>query len=127
MRDRALVPADTTAAPNFPRPGSRSRRREAGRIVHEAIVEEISYHALLAHLPIGAIQALLEQATRDTELVQCEQIQFFRASGQMSAVLPGDERQQDEGPLSGAAPSGHRLWRCWMGCLYRIIEDWKGD
>jgi hypothetical protein len=79
---------------------------QEGRIVHEAIVEDISYHALLAHLPVGAIRALLEQAAHDTALVQCEQIQFFRASGQMSAVLLDDERLQDEGLPSGVAPSG---------------------
>jgi hypothetical protein len=75
-----------------------------GRIVAEAVVEEISYHALLAQLPIGAIRPLLEEANNDTELVQCEQVQFFRASGQMAAVLPDDERHQDQGP-SGNAPA----------------------
>jgi hypothetical protein len=70
---------------------------QEGGIVHEAVVEDISYHALLAHLPISAIQPLLEQATHDIEIVQCEQIHFFHASGKISAVLPDDERQQDDG------------------------------
>ena len=67
-----------------------------GRLVQEAVIEEISYHALLVHLPIGAIRTLLEAPQRDTELVQCEQIQFFRASGQMAAALADEERLQDE-------------------------------
>jgi hypothetical protein len=93
------------------RRGTRARvadlvARQGGRIVRETVVEEISYHALLAQLPIGTVRTLLEDAANDTELVQCEQIQFFRASGQMAAVLPDDDRHQDEGPVGLAAPAG---------------------
>jgi len=79
---------------------------EGGEIVNEAVIEEIAYHALLVRLPIGAISRLLEQADTNAALIQCEQIQFFRASGQMAAVLPDDEQQQDEGALVGGAPLG---------------------
>ena len=79
---------------------------QEGRVITEAVVEEIAYHALLAHMPIGAIRVLVEEAGDDTALVQCEQIQFFRASGQMSAVLPDDERQLDEEIPAGVAPAG---------------------
>jgi hypothetical protein len=79
---------------------------QGGEIVNEALVEEIAYHALLARLPIRAIRTLLEETNTEAELVRCEQIQFFRASGQMAAVLPDDERQQDEGSPSEAAPVG---------------------
>ena len=79
---------------------------QGGEILSEALVEEIAYHALLARLPIGAIHILLEEAYTETELVQCEQVQFFRASGQMSAVLVDDERGHDEGALSEPAPVG---------------------
>ena len=77
-----------------------------GSIAQEAVVEEIHYHALLVHLPVGAIHSLLEDAKHDTELVQCEQIQFFRASGQMAAVLEDDERLQDAASPGGASPEG---------------------
>ena len=77
-----------------------------GRVVQEAVIEEISYHALLIHLPIRAIRTLLEDAEQDTELVQCEQIQFFRASGQMAAVLSDDDSLRDEAPLDGTSPAG---------------------
>lgn len=79
---------------------------QEGRVVAEAVVEDIAYHALLAHLPIHAIRVLVERAGDDTALVQCEQIQFFRASGQMSAVLPDDERQLDEEVPAEVAPAG---------------------
>lgn len=77
-----------------------------GRVIHETVVEDIAYHALLAQLPIGAVRGVVESAAHETALVQCEQIQFFRASGQMSAVLPDDDREDDGAPLGGAAPTG---------------------
>lgn len=67
-----------------------------GRVVHEATIEEIAYHAVLVRLPISAVQPLLEDAGRDTSLIQCEQIQFFRASGQMAGVIVEDARTVDE-------------------------------
>lgn len=70
---------------------------QGGEIINEAVVEEIAYHALLARLPVGGIRILLEEAYTETELVQCEQIQFFRASGQMAGVLADDIRQQVDG------------------------------
>lgn len=88
------------------------RRREArervsrliaelgGQVAQEATIEEISYHALLATLPIGAVRSFLEEAGRDATLVQCEQIQFFRAAGQMAGIVPDDERQADPDPLA---------------------------
>lgn len=69
---------------------------QEGRVVAESIIEDIAYHALLAQMPIGAVKSLLEQADSEAALVQCEQIQFFRASGQMSAVLPDDDRQTEQ-------------------------------
>lgn len=68
-----------------------------GQNVQEAIIEEIAYHAVLVRLPIGAVQPLLEEGGRDTALVQCEQIQFFRASGQMAGVIVEDARAVDGG------------------------------
>jgi hypothetical protein len=79
---------------------------QGGEVLHEAVIEEIAYHALLVRIPIGAIRPLLDDADTDAELVQCEQIQFFRASGQMAAVRPDDERQPEESPLDVAPPAG---------------------
>ena len=39
-------------------------------------------------------------------LVQCEQIQFFRASGQMAAVIPDGEQDIDHGALPDENPAG---------------------
>lgn len=86
---------------NTPQQRRRAGRRVAeivvaqkGEILDEAVIEDICYHALLVRIPIAAIHTLLEQ-NYDTELVQCEQVHFFRAAGQMASVLLDDERQED--------------------------------
>jgi hypothetical protein len=66
-----------------------------GQVLQEATIGEIAYHAVLVRLPVRAVRPLLEEAGRDTALVQCEQIQFFRASGQMAGVIVEDERAVD--------------------------------
>ena len=66
-----------------------------GSVQHEALIEEIGYHALLAQLPIGSVSPLLAQTGQESSLVQCEQIQFIRASGQMAGIVLEDERTTD--------------------------------
>jgi len=70
-----------------------------GMVQNEALIEEIGYHALLAQLPIGSVSPLLEEAGQESSLVQCEQIQFFRASGQMAGIVLEDEKTTDAGPI----------------------------
>lgn len=66
---------------------------QKGKLIAEATVEEIGYHALLTTLPIEAINQVLDNARDETALIQCEQIQFFRASGQAGVLLPDDKSQ----------------------------------
>lgn len=79
---------------------------QKGHVIHEIVLEDISYHALLAELPVSGVRELVENVGYETALVQCEQIQFFRASGQMSAVVPDDVRKDDRAAFDGAAPVG---------------------
>jgi hypothetical protein len=69
-----------------------------GELVEEATIEEIAYHTLLARLPIGAVSPLLEGAGRDIALVQCEQVQFIRATGQMAGIVGEGALQPDPVP-----------------------------
>lgn len=63
-----------------------------GEVVSEAAVPEIHYHALAVRLPVTAVQDLLDQDRRGAvALVQAEQIQFFRASGQMAGRITVDQ------------------------------------
>lgn len=71
-----------------------------GQIVREATIGDIAYHALLARLPVAAVQPLLQEAGGHAELIHCESIQFFRATGQMAGIIVEDERVADPQPPS---------------------------
>ncbi len=75
-----------------------------GELLREAAIEEIAYHAVLARLPISTISTVLSVAGGDAALVQCEQIQFFRASGQMAAIVVEGDRQPDPGAVTAPPP-----------------------
>lgn len=75
-----------------------------GQVLQEATIEEIAYQAVLVRLPVGAVRPILEEAGQDTAFVQCEQIQFFRASGQMAGVIVEDERTVDAARIEPPAP-----------------------
>nr|HRC84773.1 S8 family peptidase [Thermoanaerobaculia bacterium] len=75
--------------------------------VQEATIVEIAYQALLVRLPIGAVRRLLDDAESNVELVRCEQVQFFRAAGQMGGIVDEGELQPDPGsPGEPRAPLG---------------------
>lgn len=61
-----------------------------GAVLSEGVVPGIHYHGLAVRLPIAAVQQVVNEQTRNqVELVQSEQIQFFRAAGQMAVHAPG--------------------------------------
>ena len=72
----------------------RSRVMELeGEVLAEGVVGEIRYHALAVRLPAESVQKLVDEDSRgDVALVQAEQIQFFRAAGQMAGRISADER-----------------------------------
>ena len=69
---------------------------QGGTVVAEATISEIAYQALLADLPVQRLSALFEGDHDDIDFVQCEQIQFIRASGQMATIPPDDADGQDQ-------------------------------
>ncbi len=99
---------------------------QAGRVVAEASLEEISYHALLAHLPVDGIARLIEHSDRDAALVQCEQIQFFRASGQMSVLMPDDVRGEDAAPVPPERPAGRPVVALFDGLPLQAHQRLEG-
>ena len=80
--------------------------RHQGRIVTEASVDEIGYHALLVHMPVDFVEPLLKGQDDDIALVQCEQIQFFRASGQSAVTVADDHGERDDATVPSSGPSG---------------------
>lgn len=66
-----------------------------GTVLDEVTISEIAYHVILGTLPAESVSALLAGSGDDVDLVQCEQIQFIRACGQMAATPPDDDGSQD--------------------------------
>lgn len=60
-----------------------------GFVQHESVISDIRYHALSVSLPVQAVERLLA-GERDLQLIQLENIQFLRASGQMIARCPAN-------------------------------------
>ena len=77
-----------------------------GQVLVNADIEEIGYHALLVDLPAPLIRPLFESAESDIDLVQCEDIQFVRASGQMIASMADEAQDQDQESLAEELPAG---------------------
>lgn len=67
-----------------------------GRVISEAVIPDIAYHALLVELPVTAVSRIIEGDFSDASLVHCEQIQFFRATGQFAATVGDEQRTIDE-------------------------------
>ena len=62
-----------------------------GTVSVEAQIGGIGFHALLARLPVQAVERILnDDARRDVSLVNSDAIQFFRASGQTVRAETGD-------------------------------------
>jgi hypothetical protein len=80
-----------------------------GHIVNQAIIEEIRYHAILARVPVAAVHTIMHSADSDVALVQCEQVRFFRATGQMAGVITGDDRLVDGVEVTGEEPRGEPI------------------
>lgn len=77
-----------------------------GAVLSEAVVPGIHYHGLAVRLPIAAVEQIINEQTRgEVQLVQSEQIQFFRAAGQMAVRVPG-EKAPSATTYTGPLPSG---------------------
>lgn len=78
-----------------------------GRIHSQCLIEEIAYHALLSELPAAAIQNII--SNQNTELVQCDNIMFFKPVGQISfGAVPdvgsAESSISHENPLPSGSP-----------------------
>ncbi len=79
-QDRLLAQAEVTA----------SIANAGGQSVTSAIVPEIRYHAVLARLPIGTVETLL-QTVDGVELVRSDRVMFLRPVGQGVVALGAAE------------------------------------
>ncbi|MBX3197910.1 MAG: S8 family peptidase [Labilithrix sp.] len=63
--------------------------RARGQWVSTCLIEPIAYHAVLAKLPIAAVEKILDH--EEVELLQCEDIRLFRPVGQAGAPIVEEE------------------------------------
>jgi len=73
-------------------------KEENGTLITKAMIPDIKYHALLAELPVAAVQKILSKPD-NIRLIKCDQIMFFRPIGQ--ALIPSPE----ENTLAGTEPA----------------------
>ncbi len=77
-----------------------------GQVISQGIIEEITYHSLLAELPANEVQAIINHP--DTELVKCDNIMFFRPVGQMvTGKKPVEGDLVEFEPEDQTLPSGN--------------------
>jgi hypothetical protein len=78
-----------------------------GHVLTVCDIPEIRYHAILAELPANEIRAILSH--RNTELIKCDNIMYFKPSGQivMENDFSQEELQNLEGVNSNHLPTGN--------------------
>lgn len=78
-----------------------------GRVTSECAIEEIRYHGMLLELPIDQIENLLGAEREKLSLATCNEIMYFRPTGQMAVGLLGEIFEEDIDDKVGAElPSG---------------------
>ncbi|MDR2466993.1 MAG: S8 family peptidase [Prevotellaceae bacterium] len=79
-----------------------------GRVVTSCDIPEIHYHAILAELPASGIRNIL--SNRNTALLRCENIMYFRPSGQVAVDTSSvEEAQSLEIASASSLPAGNPI------------------
>lgn len=66
-----------------------------GKILTTCQIDDIRYHAVLANIPVSSISQLLSENKTEIELMRCDEIMFFRPSGQcMTPVFHSEDEQE---------------------------------
>lgn len=75
-----------------------------GQIQQTCVTDEIQYHAVLASIPVKSVEELINANTNNIELLRCDEVMYFRPSGQCMAPIFGadkdDQVEQEEIILS---------------------------
>jgi hypothetical protein len=74
----------------------------SGTVLAQAVIPQISYHALLVELPIDSISGLLQEEREYISLVRAEEVAFVRPEAQALVVTP---RETTDEPLRVDKPS----------------------
>ena len=78
---------------------------DGGELITQCEIIPIRYHAALGEIPTGSAQAVLNNP--NTRLIRCDEVMFFRPSGQADIVLEEGEGTRPEGDREyGPLPTG---------------------
>ncbi|MEU0646496.1 S8 family peptidase [Streptomyces umbrinus] len=58
-----------------------------GQMLTSCVISDIGYHGILAHLPIQAIQSILDERYQDVALIRAQEIAFFRPEAQSAVPI----------------------------------------
>jgi hypothetical protein len=79
-----------------------------GRIVSQATIADICYHAILGELPAAGVRAIIDNP--NTELTLCDSVMFFRPVGQMTiGTVPLAEETEAIGDVDSVVPAGEPI------------------
>ncbi len=68
-----------------------------GQVVQSYTLEPIQYHAILAKIPAQLVTSLLHGNLEDIELMRCDDVMYFRPSGQcMAPVFISDNADEED-------------------------------
>ncbi len=62
-----------------------------GSVVESKVIEEINYHGILGTVPAKSANIIINSS--DTQLVKCQQVMFFRPTGQCKFNPPEDDKE----------------------------------
>jgi hypothetical protein len=78
-----------------------------GQVVHQSLIPEIAYHALLVRLPASAVERVLIH--RDVELVRADDVHLFRPVPQVRTTLSELTSTEDTAEPPTDAPLGEPI------------------
>lgn len=70
-----------------------------GTVIHVCRIDEILYHTVLAVLPTTSIKEFIEHDNQDIELLRCDEVMYFRPTGQCSSPTIKVEENNEEEPV----------------------------
>lgn len=95
-----------------------------GRIMDRCQIGDISYHALLAELPIQQVHTVLNDGAAAIRLLTTDEVMFVSPFTPMS-VSPATLDPVTEVRLpQGNASRAYLVWRCWTACPSRTTTHW---
>jgi len=105
-----------------------------GQLAQTCTLESIQYHAVLAIIPALSVTSLLQGNLDDIELLRCDDVMYFRPSGQcMAPVFTSDNGDKDDSQDvvtiedNGDPPDTHPVVALFDGLPlenHQWIQDW---